>query len=613
MGITLSVWNELIVLDWDGKMPGHERAEPVLRMNPEKALNYWKHLKGYAVFSKTQRKFFLPLSKQNLWRVYHQFGQVPVRAGQFRIENLKAAIAEMKSLGKRIQAIKDGDLEPIQYKMPPLGEYQHVGANILTRCERVPLFADCGVGKTWMVLVSTQEQFRRGIVSPGKVLICAKLATLETGWMDDCAKFTHMKAALLWTKSNYKKKEKILEILNSNADVFIINHDGLRVFEKELCAKNFEKVVVDESTILKSFKGASKRFKGGRTGQALMAISKNARWRVIMSGTPAPNGPQDLWGQMHFLDPAGVLLEKTINDFNHTFMKEVFFGDPNNPNTPKTWKPGPESHKVGEIVNPFSYRVKIRDHLHDLPSKAIIKRPAYMGGEQLRAYKKMEEELWAEIGDTSVTVDMALTKLIKLRQITGGFIINAAEEAVPVEHNPKLDALDCLLEDEIDHGQKVVIYAQYQYEIELLLNRYKDYGAVTVYGGNKSSDNLANIRSFIENKNVRLCILHPKSAAHGITFVCAHYMIFYSISYSAEDNYQCVRRIERAGQKHPMFVYYLLAEGDGNESIDEIMFDVVADKEDYQESLLNAGKDIFDRWRATTGGKRKGKGKRKKS
>jgi len=251
--------------------------------------------------------------------------------------------------------------------------------------------------------------------------------------------------------------------------------------------------------------------------------------------------------------------------------------------------------RVGNIVNPVSYRIKIRDHLKDLPACTQIKRPVEMTPEQKRHYKDMLDKLKVVINDVRITVPVKLTQIMKLRQITGGFIIDNENKAHAIPDNPKLDALDDLLE-EIGKDNKVVIYAQYQWEIKLIESRYKDRGAVTVYGGNSSDRNLKNISTFINDESCKIIVLHPKSAAHGITFTMAHYMIFYSIDHSAEDNYQCVKRIDRAGQKLPTFIYYLLCEG----SIDKTIYQVVIDKLKDQEELLSQqsiDQLLIDLWR----------------
>ena len=81
----------------------------------------------------------------------------------------------------------------------------------------------------------------------------------------------------------------------------------------------------------------------------------------------------------------------------------------------------------------------------------------------------------------------------------------------------------------------------------------------------------ANIKKFREDEKTRVIVLHPKSAAHGVTFTMAHHLIFYSIDHSAEDNYQCIHRIKRAGQKQPMFVYTIMC----RRTIDELIYKVI--------------------------------------
>lgn len=605
----LNIWKDQILFFWDGTVPsGCNYPLSHIKEDPNLVLPFWEHAGPYMRWSKRLNCFMLTHSAHNLQRLRAEFGEnITVAQGQGRVEELKRDRRSLKQYEEIAKSIKSGSISETFYKMPPLGRYQEIGVDLLTRVTRVPLFAACGCGKTYMVLVSTQEQFRRGLVTPGKVLVCVKLATLETGWIEDCEKFTHMKAQPLWTGKAYKRREKLLEMLNTPADIYLINHEGVRILEKELAEKQFEKVVIDESTILKSYHGDDPRIKGGKFGKAVTNVAKNAKYRVVMSGTPAPNGPEDLWGQFRFLDPYGQLLERSIHDFRKRFMEEVFFGDPANPNTPKKWVMKKESgEEIKEIISPLSYRLRLRDHIEDMPETTFIHRKCVMSPSISKHYKKMEEELMTEINGEEIIASMKLATLAKLRQITGGFIIDHDSKAHAMDEMPKMDLMDHLLEEEIDKEDKVVIFAQYQWEIETLAERYKNHGVRTVYGGNPSAVNLKSIKDFKTDPEVQLCILHPQSAAHGITFTCAHYMIFYSISYSAEYNYQAIARIERAGQKHPMFIYYLLME----DSIDEDIYAAVVDKEANQARLIDDN-ETANRVLSSFGGKTKKRGKRK--
>lgn len=854
--MTMSVWKEQILLHWDGVSLPKDCIYPLLQVKQDPGLlkGCLKHSGRYMKYSKTKGHFFMSLSKQNLQRVHKDLGDISIREGYSNIAKLKVDLADFKMQQELAVKIKAGLLEDIAYKVKPLGEYQHIGVNLLIHMHKAPLFVDCGClaadteikfhrrgvsrtitiealykrqqnprtnriagektkirafkgdhiglhpivkvvqsgekevylltladgksikatadheiltsvgfvqmqdltfmhevmvdnlkrhqaketravpkkspdkriavgkfhpyarkqtchegrsfsylleihraiweadqnalsledfvartyvgptddmvfinpkthhvhhvngdhydnsvenlqlltatehakhhtkgyenfnhgvpehsqvlsvtpvgkemtydivcedphrnfvangivvhncGKTFMALVSTQEQFRRGLVKPGKVLICGKLATLETGWLKDTEKFTHMKAQMVWLPQSTKnRKQKLAALLDTDADIFVINHDGVRVLEDELVAKNFEKVVIDESTILKGFKGTDPRIQGGQFGKAVIKVAANAKYKVIMTGTPAPNGPEDLWGQFRFLDNHGFLLEKTVHDFRNTYMEEKFFGNPNTPGTPSTWVPGKKCAELPEVIAPLTYRLRIRDHLKDLPEETNVKRSVKMSAEQSKGYKEMEEALRTILNDQKIAVDTKLVQLMKLRQITGGFLIDNESNPQEFEQNPKAEMLDSLLLEEINKDEKVVIFAEYRWEIEMIASRYKAQGVVTVYGGNNSETNLRNIKEYISNPEIRLAVMHPVSAAHGITFTHAHYMVFYSESYSAEQNYQARARIKRAGQKNAMFFYYLICAN----SIDEIIYEVIARKNLAQEGIID--------------------------
>lgn len=465
-------------------------------------------------------------------------------------------------------------------------------------------------GKTYMVANSTEMQIKSGELERGATLICSKLSTLETGWLEDLHKFTDLTARVLWLPAGKKnRKEKIVEMLQDPVDLYIINHDGVRVYKDDLIKKNFKKVVVDESTILKSFRSMDPRARGGAFAKALMEVAHMAEYKVIMSGTPAPNGPEDLWGQYAFLDPQGIMLEPSFNDFREKnydlidlrprklryiidkntgeFARDPsgkFISKPMTPRTPKKYVPKKGAvEELNKLVSKSSYRIKIRDHIKDLPDLSVIDRIMSMDRTQQGHYNDMKKKLKVEIDETRITVPIQLNKIMKLRQITGGFIIDNQQEYHTMKVNPKMEELDSLVNDEIDSEDKIVIFAEYRWEIETIVKRYKNYRVVSVYGGNTSTKNLKAIKDFREDPEVRIIVLHPKSAAHGITLTMANYLIFYSFSHSAEDNYQAIKRIERAGQKNAMFVYYLMMKG----SIDTAMKEVLKLKGENQRKLID--------------------------
>jgi len=590
MDSTFFVFKDCIAVKWNGVLP---IEAPAGITDPKTALGFLTHIAPVSKYNEKLKAFLMTFSAQNLIKLKKQFGPIRCTGGQDKVDSLRRQWAWFEGIKKKAVEIKNSPadaLPTIDYKVSPLAPYQHQAVTFLTQVPCAPLFADCGTGKTFCALVSTEHHIKTGVVPRGKTLICGKIATFYSGWLADAKKFTDLKVVCLWVPTSHKRKEKIMALLNEEADVYLINHEGVKIYKDALAEKRFEKVIVDESTVLKSFHSLREGAKGGSFGRALFEVSEYANWRVIMSGTPAPNGPQDLWGQFKFLDPQGFLLEPKFSDFRENYMREVVFGNEDNETAPRTWYMKEQSLPViSDIVTPLSFRVRIRDHILDLPERTIVTRNLSMNCVQEKHYEELALQFYTIVKYETITVSIALALFSRFRQITGGFLYDLEQAPIPLneEGNPKLHELDSLLIDEIDHEEKVVIFAQYNYEINLLLERYKQFKPVSVFGGNSSANNMNNIDAFINDPSVRLIILHPKSAAHGITLTVAHYMVFYSISFSAEEDYQSVKRIERAGQKNAMFVYYLLC----IESIDGYMFETIQAKHARQSQLIDRETD----------------------
>lgn len=613
MRVSITLWKDAILLHWDKVLPPELQAvydalddEAKAKWDPyENIRNYWRSIGAYIRFSEKRKMFVMTFSGQNLVRLRKQFGDFEIDGSNEKLDILRLKFNKFRDMRAAAVRIKsDTSPEPLPFKVPPRGLYQHQGVLFLSNVQSAGLFADCGLGKTYMVLVSTELQIKAGTVRRGKTLICGKLMTLETGWLEDAKKFTDLKVVMLWLPPSGKRKEKLRKLLEEDADVFVINHEGVPVLEEELVKMEFEKVVVDESTVLQGFHG--ELAKTGKIGKSLLRVAEKAQWRVIMSGTPASNGIEGLWGQFYFIDPTGFLLEPNFHDFRTTYMDQVYIGTKER-SAPlpgmakkesiemKKWvQLKSSSEKISSLINPYVFRAELREHLTELPPLTTIVRKIPMDKTQEMHYEEMRKSLGTLINDEFVSVDQKLHAIMKLRQLTGGFLIDQEEKVHPLKSNPKMEALDAIINEEIDPSKKVLIYAEYVYEIEEIERRYKKQGVVSVYGGNTAATNLANVKAFINDPAVRIGVLHPKSAAHGITFVNCHYMVFYSQSYSAENNYQCVKRIERGGQQHAMFVYYLLAklQYSKSPSIDENIHQVVKDKLAAQTELISQQQSI---------------------
>lgn len=393
--------------------------------------------------------------------------------------------------------------------------------------------------------------------------------------------------------NNIKRK-----INSGGYDIDIINHEGVLAFEDDLKNRNYDYIVVDESTVLKNPKG--------KILKSLLRIGENTRYKRILSGTPSPQGPQDLWSQFLFLD-GGLTLGPDYKEFLIENFNMVDIGD-RNAGTYVGTKPvirahGSDGHigtieAVNSALKHRVFRCRLRDCV-DLPELVERKLDVFLDDKLRKHYEKMEEELFIELKDKKVEVSIDLAKLGKLRQIASGFIMDTQSEKKDVirlsKKNPKLEVLKEWL-SEIPEDEKVVIFATYKEEIKTLLDYFGE-KAVHIYGETSAKDKLNNQKAFVNDPNVRFIICQPSSAAYGVNkLTVARYLVFYSIDYRADTVYQAIKRIERTGQERTMVILYLIA----RDTIEEVIFRSVKRKEKVQQKTIDV--DIINNFLASKGG-----------
>lgn len=387
------------------------------------------------------------------------------------------------------------------------------------------------------------------------------------------------------TRANFIKDQ----LARTDVDLFLINHDGVRIYEDILKEHNFEWVVVDESTKIKS--ATSQVFRSH------VSISWNAKRRNILTGTPNPNGFEDLWSQFYFLD-RGMTLEPSKRDYLFEYFRAEIIGRRNTPGgfqniVRYVLKDEATRDRLIERVRSVGICLEQRDCI-DLPPRTDLRRIVYMTAEQEAAYDSMATELVATLRcsmkEKSVRADAVntLAQIMKLRQITGGFLANREGELVHLSANPKFSDLDDFLEEL--GGKKVVVVCQFKEEIKQTILRYKALGARAIYGDIPMEERTQTIRDFQNGNDCNLIVLQPQAAGHGITLTAAAHLVFLSLDYNFEYYYQVAKRIERLGQKQAMFVIHTLARyADGTPTIDEDLLSVLGFKSNDRSALFGGG------------------------
>lgn len=422
---------------------------------------------------------------------------------------------------------------------------------ILDRQGSGALFMEIGTGKTLTALSIFKE------LGVNKMLVICPISLINAAWGEDIKKFTDYKYCNL--------REGV-----TDAEIYLINYESYALERFQHCINSLgvDMVVLDESSKIRNPKA--------RITKTLLHNRNNFRNRIVMSGTPAPNSADEYWSQIRFCSDA---LPESFYRFRNLYMKLDRNG----------YEPGyVHPTKIGEYFRKgFKYVLRdekkfldeIRPHCFwakkseclDLPETTDVIREVVLSDSQMKVYREMKRYMVAEIGNQIVMANVALTKLMKLRQITSGFAINTMGEVTETTDNSKLNELLELLEEIGD--KQVIIWVQFHQEIAVLEQNLKSYA--TLYSLTKDRDQ--SIEDFKTGK-VQYLIAHPKSGGHGLTFTNCDTMIFFSIDYSFEGIEQARGRIHRPGQTNKCTYFYLLAKG----TLDYDIKQALDKKEDLQ-------------------------------
>jgi len=491
------------------------------------------------------------------------------------VKKMKLELDDYNNEKRQIVDVKRWNVKrkPYEFKFSPY-KHQIQGFEFMHASGNGAVFGDPGIGKTAIAASFIESISELGEGLP--VLVVCPISIIKQSWVKDFEKFTGLHVVSIYEPSSYKRKEKRIKRLASDADVYIASFSLLRIMEKELRQKKFATIIVDESTKIKN--------PHSNTFRSLKRISWKTTRRYVLTGTPSPNGPMDLWSQFYFLDN-GITLEPSLTDFKHQYFNKIEFGD----RGAAFWRPkAGMSKKIYELTEPRSIRFRARDCL-DLPGQVFTVRDIPMSGEQLRVYTEMAENLFVELeSGESITARVAVSKLMKLREITGGFVIDDRSQSHPISSNPKMDELDELIRQIMaTEENKALIWIQYRWEAREIIRRFKEFGASGLYGDVTQKNKDKNVDRFLLDPGSRILVCHPQSAAHGLTLTVANYSIYYSLSYNFEEYYQSSKRIHRHGQDKTTFYYFLTCQ----KSIDESLLKCIQDKKNVQDLLIDGALD----------------------
>jgi len=419
--------------------------------------------------------------------------------------------------------VKQYDISPFLYG------YQKEVVNKALNEEGYGLFLDTGCGKSICGLEIAKHI--------GKTLVLCPLSVIETAWIDDCHNFY---PDMNIVNCHGNSKQERIDKLYTVADVYVMNYESFKILKNEILHSNFKCMIVDESSVMKNMKSQI-------TNDILSMIDVIPR-RYVLSGTPNPNSNLELFPQMKFALPE--LFGASYYGWQATYFSQDRVD-------PHRWYQTPENKdKLFNRLSNGCVFLKKEDCV-DLPPKVFEIKKFQLGKEQKKYYQDMIRNIQDNINEWSKFEFTA--KLMKLREIVSGFVINKDGSIIDFDTNK-----DILLEETLNEiGNKpVIIWCQFQHEIYKLAEKYN---GVALTSKTKNRDDI--IRQFRDGKIQRL-FTHPKLLGKGLTFTNCTYNIYYSLSFSYEEFKQSQERIHRIGQNNKC-TYIILQ---GQNTIDDKIY-----------------------------------------
>ena len=320
-----------------------------------------------------------------------------------------SSLNKLIDLGLVSADIKPEEKPTIRYELSDyLRGYQKNIVNLALNNGCYGIFSDTGTGKTCMGLEIANHY--------NKTLILCPLSVIETAWIDDCHKFYPDKTIVnVWGNS----KDYRLKMLNEKADIYVMNYESFKIIRNAVRKAGFDCIIVDESSVMKNMTS--------QITSALLDLVTVIPHRFVLSGCPTPNHNSEIFPQMKFVDP-----ELFGNNY-YGFLARYFHQDMANPHV--WFQTDEDKERYYARLSGKAIFLKKEDCV-DLPEKVFQVRRFDMAKKQRQYYDDIVNDIKENINQWSKFEFTA--KLMKLREVTSGFVINKNKTITTFDNNKNI-------------------------------------------------------------------------------------------------------------------------------------------------------------------------------
>lgn len=417
----------------------------------------------------------------------------------------------------------------------PLVGYQLVGAANILLSEAYALFFKPGCGKTApviSVICNLAKHFHAEHGKPLKALIVPPKGVKQNWYNEFCRFATQAGNVQIIRGTQITRIKQLAEAFTIDPDTkFVVviagyesvvkSWEHLQYIEWDFCA-------LDESDLIRN--PSTKRAKH------MLELRDKCAKRVILSGTAMANTPLSLYMQLEFLG-------KGWSGFSSWDAWRKFYGVYEEDNSGRRNLVGIQNKPfLQERLSRVSMVLEKREAMPDLPPKTYDTFTAEMSEEQAEAYDSAAKSIAYEIESTlessieaigkSMTMNNALTKLLRLSQITAGFLVwdkqvdFETEKIISPQHieffkqQPKLDALIETIKEH-DETEKIIVWTCWVPTINQISARLaaEGIGNVTFYGQSTDQERLEAEEAFNCDPMYRVFVGNPASGGVGLNLL----------------------------------------------------------------------------------------------
>lgn len=451
-----------------------------------------------------------------------------------------------------------------KFLIPPY-KYQRDAFKFCIKRNNAGLLLDLGLGKTMIAINVARYRIQASQVR--KVLIVCPISIM-LNWQKEISKFSEYRSVLLYPSIN---RLNSLNQLYSNDKIkfAVINYESLAPLLKDLgilaikggkiiISSDHKKRIDDLQFDMIIFDESARYIKTHSTQRTICSIllADRAIYKLLLTGTLIANKPLDVWSQFRVLD-GGQSFGNNFYIFRSKFFNKITYGNLFSKFTVKLDKINIIRAKINE-----SCIIKTKKEANlELPDQIFQTIELILDEELGEIYRDVEKKVLSEIetaqGQSEVTINNIMTRLLRLQQITSGFIKDDKGKEVELRHKPKLKALMEQIELVLDNNESAIIWCRFLKTMDLIENSLKrrKIKSVSMCGLDTGKIKYEKWSSFQKSKDINIFIGQIESGGIGIelfkknSIAKAQHMFFYENTWSLDTRQQAIGRIHRIGQK----------------------------------------------------------------